>query len=59
MLFASFVALHSTDFNSYGPKVIAKTTAQRINGKMSAPTEPGLGVEPLYEVLGSPIVDVH
>jgi L-alanine-DL-glutamate epimerase-like enolase superfamily enzyme len=33
----------STDFNSYGPVTIAKTTAHRINGRLSAPVEPGLG----------------
>jgi len=30
----------------------------RKNGQLSAPSEPGLGVEPLWEVLGEPVVDV-
>ena len=45
----------STDFNSYGPVVIAETTARRNNGKLCAPKEPGLGVFPVRETLGKPI----
>lgn len=48
----------STDFNSYGPAEIAKTTAHRRNGRLAAPTEPGLGVEPCYDVLGLPVIDI-
>lgn len=48
----------STDFNSYGPVTIAQTTAQRHNGRMAAPVEPGLGVEPLPEVLGKPLFEI-
>lgn len=51
--------LCSTDFNSYGPTTIATTSAHRLHGRMSAPTEPGLGVDPLFEVLGAPVVDVY
>jgi L-alanine-DL-glutamate epimerase-like enolase superfamily enzyme len=47
----------STDFNSYGPVKIAETTAQRVDGRMSAPIEPGLGVRPKWDVLGSPVFD--
>ena len=43
--------LCSTDFNSYGPKRIAKTTAHRKNGKLAAPVEPGLGIEPIFDEL--------
>jgi hypothetical protein len=50
--------LFSTDFNSYGPVTIAETTAHRIKGRLAAPKAPGLGVEPLYDVLGSPIMDI-
>lgn len=49
----------STDFNSYGPKTIAKTSAHRIDGKLSAPLSPGLGVELIYEELGEPVIDVY
>jgi cis-L-3-hydroxyproline dehydratase len=45
----------STDFNSYGTVTIADNAPQRINGRMSAPTTPGLGVQPKYEVLGAPV----
>ena len=45
----------STDFNSYGPKTIAKTTAHRYNGRLAAPIDYGLGVEPIAEELGEPI----
>jgi L-alanine-DL-glutamate epimerase-like enolase superfamily enzyme len=47
----------STDFNSYGPKEIAVTTAKRKDGRMSAPTAPGLGVEVIESVLGEPLFD--
>ncbi len=49
----------STDFNSYGPVVIADTTAQRKEGRMAAPVTPGLGVTPRYEVLGKPIFTIE
>lgn len=50
--------LCSTDFNSYGPVSIAETTAQRKNGYLAAPVEPGLGVKPIYESLGEPVFDI-
>ncbi|MDA0282232.1 MAG: mandelate racemase/muconate lactonizing enzyme family protein [Planctomycetota bacterium] len=48
----------STDFNSYVTVSNAEGAPQRINGRMSASTEPGLGVQPRFEILGSPLVDV-
>jgi len=45
----------STDFNSYGPVCLAETSAQRVDGRMAAPVAPGLGVQPLSSVLGSPV----
>lgn len=51
--------LCSTDFNSYGPVSIARTTAVRGNSAtLAAPSEPGLGVEPRLEVLGQPVFTV-
>jgi L-alanine-DL-glutamate epimerase-like enolase superfamily enzyme len=44
--------LCSTDFNSYGPVEIAVTTARNRGGRLSAPLEPGLGVDVKWEVLG-------
>lgn len=42
----------STDFNSYVTVSTAHGAPQRIDGRMSASKEPGLGVEPIPEVLG-------
>lgn len=42
----------STDFNSYGPVSIAEGAPQRTNGRLAAPTSPGLGVQPRLDVLG-------
>lgn len=48
----------STDFNSYVTVSFADGAPQRKNGRMSASSEPGLGVHPRFEVLGKPVVDV-
>ena len=45
----------STDFNSYGPVSIADGAPQRVNGRMSASTAPGLGCEPKMDVLGKAV----
>ena len=45
----------STDFNSYGPVSIADGAPQRVNGRMKASTEPGLGIQPKMDVLGKPV----
>jgi cis-L-3-hydroxyproline dehydratase len=45
----------STDFNSYGTVSIADGAPQRVNGRMAASTEPGLGVRPKLDVLGKPV----
>ena len=37
--------LCSTDFNSYGPVKMGDTTCRRVNGRLSAPLEAGLGVD--------------
>jgi L-alanine-DL-glutamate epimerase-like enolase superfamily enzyme len=49
----------ATDFNSYVTVPIADGAPRRVNGRMAAPTAPGLGVRPKPEVLGRPVVDVH
>lgn len=46
----------ATDFNSYVTKSIADGAPQRINGRMAAPTSPGLGVTPIWEALGAPVM---
>ncbi len=48
----------STDFNSYGTVSIANGAPQRENGRLSASTEPGLGIEPIFEVLGDPVLEI-
>ncbi len=48
----------STDFNSYVTVSNAAGAPQRNNGRMSASTEPGLGIQPRFELLGEPSVDV-
>lgn len=49
----------STDFNSYVTVSIAEGAPQRINGKMRASDQPGLGIEPRREVLGSPVLEIR
>lgn len=46
----------STDFNSYVTVSNADGAPKRMNGKMSASHEPGLGIRPKMDVLGSPLV---
>lgn len=45
----------STDFNSYVTTSVAEGAPQRNNGRMSASTAPGLGIQPRLEVLGEPV----
>ena len=49
----------ATDFNSYVSKSIAEGAPQRKNGRMAAPTQPGLGVTPRLDVLGEPVQVFH
>jgi L-alanine-DL-glutamate epimerase-like enolase superfamily enzyme len=46
----------ATDFNSYVTVSTADGAPQRVDGRMSASTAPGLGITPRAEVLGEPIV---
>ena len=48
----------STDFNSYGPVSIAENAPQRVNGRMSASTAPGMGCTPRMDVLGEPVLEI-
>jgi L-alanine-DL-glutamate epimerase-like enolase superfamily enzyme len=48
----------STDFNSYVTQSIADGAPHRVNGRLRASLEPGLGVRPLFDVLGEPVVIV-
>jgi cis-L-3-hydroxyproline dehydratase len=49
----------STDFNSYVTVRIAAGAPRRTNGRLAASESPGLGVEPLREVLGEPVFSVE
>jgi cis-L-3-hydroxyproline dehydratase len=49
----------STDFNSYVTKSIADGAPRRVNGRMAASTQPGLGVSPHMDVLGRPVLDLR
>lgn len=46
----------STDFNSYGTIRTATGAPIRIDGHMTASTEPGLGIVPDMESLGEPVL---
>jgi L-alanine-DL-glutamate epimerase-like enolase superfamily enzyme len=48
----------STDFNSYVTVSIADGAPRRQNGRMAAPSAPGLGVTPKPDVLGEPVLVV-
>ncbi len=49
----------ATDFNSYVTVSIAEGAPMRKNGRLAAPTPPGLGVTPRLDVLGKPVVVVE
>jgi L-alanine-DL-glutamate epimerase-like enolase superfamily enzyme len=46
----------ATDFNSYVTTSIADGAPKRVNGRMSASTAPGLGIEPRFDVLRDPVL---
>src|SRR5262245_2081639 len=48
----------ATDFNSYMTVSLADGAPRRVNGRLAAPTAPGLGVTPRADVLGKPVVVV-
>ena len=49
----------ATDFNSYVTVSTAEGAPRRVNGKMAASIEPGLGIRPRLEVLGPPVLTVE
>jgi L-alanine-DL-glutamate epimerase-like enolase superfamily enzyme len=50
--------LSATDFNSYVTKSIANGAPKRVDGKMTAADRPGLGIEPIFDVLGKPVIAI-
>jgi L-alanine-DL-glutamate epimerase-like enolase superfamily enzyme len=49
----------STDFNSYVTVSTAHGAPTRVQGRMSAPLVPGLGISPRMDVLGEPVFEVR
>lgn len=49
----------STDFNSYVTVPFADGAPQRNNGRLAASTSPGLGINPVMDVVGKPLVVVE
>lgn len=49
----------ATDFNSYVTVSNAEGAPKRILGSMRASEDPGLGIEPRWDVLGPRVVDIH
>nr|WP_206352314.1 cis-3-hydroxy-L-proline dehydratase [Tautonia rosea] len=49
----------STDFNSYVTVSTAEGAPRRVNGRMAASEEPGLGVSPRMDVLGEPVLVIE
>jgi L-alanine-DL-glutamate epimerase-like enolase superfamily enzyme len=46
----------STDFNSYVARSIADGAPRRVNGRLAASTQPGLGITPKWDALGEPVL---
>lgn len=46
----------ATDFNSYGTVDIAEGAPKRVDGKMRAADEPGLGIRPILSALGDAVL---
>jgi L-alanine-DL-glutamate epimerase-like enolase superfamily enzyme len=44
----------ATDFNSYVTQPLAEGAPQRVKGRMASSVKPGLGIEPMMDVLGEP-----
>jgi len=49
----------TTDFNSYVTVSTAVGAPRRVNGRMAASREPGLGITPRMDVLGPPVAEVR
>ncbi|HEX4022648.1 MAG TPA: cis-3-hydroxy-L-proline dehydratase [Acidobacteriaceae bacterium] len=48
----------STDFNSYVTVSIAEGAPRRNRGRLAASDAPGLGIEPIWNVLGDPVLSI-
>ena len=50
--------LAATDFNSYGTVDIATGAPRRVGGTMTTTAQPGLGIEPIMDALGEPVLSI-
>jgi cis-L-3-hydroxyproline dehydratase len=48
----------SSDLNSYNTVSTAEGTPERTNGRLAAPTGPGLGIRPRADILRQPILSI-
>lgn len=48
----------ATDFNSYGTVDIASGAPKRVQGFMAPSHEPGLGITPLFDAMGDPVLSI-
>jgi L-alanine-DL-glutamate epimerase-like enolase superfamily enzyme len=48
----------TTDFNSYVTVRIADGAPQRVHGRLAASNRPALGITPMMDVLGKPVLEV-
>jgi L-alanine-DL-glutamate epimerase-like enolase superfamily enzyme len=48
----------ATDFNSYGTVSIAEGAPRRVEGRMTAPDDPGLGIGLRAGTFGNPVIEV-
>ncbi|MSR60149.1 MAG: mandelate racemase [Planctomycetaceae bacterium] len=48
----------TTDFNSYVTVSLAEGAPQRVDGRLSTSSRPGLGIEPRMDVLGRAVVEI-
>lgn len=51
-------AFSATDFNSYGTVDFASGAPRRVDGRMRPADAPGLGIEPMMDVLRKPLLSV-
>jgi L-alanine-DL-glutamate epimerase-like enolase superfamily enzyme len=49
----------ATDFNSYVTVSFADGAPRRRQGRLAASREPGLGIRPILERLGQPLIDIR
>ena len=56
---SSYKWSHNTDFNSYNSITYTKGSPQRVNGKMQASDNNGLGVKINESLIGDPLITIE